>query len=368
MIDSPKPSAPLVVHVLPSDVTSGVQMFAKLLRDRLDGPEVRHRTLTLFDWQRSMLRADHELGYPSGFLRRAGFDPRVIPQLRRKLRTLAPDVVVAHGGEPLKYCGAARPKSSRLVYLKVGSSETEVRRRLHAAWHQRLMRSADRVVVISDDLAAEALTLFGVDAERIVVIPSGRDPDLFHQTNHDSKPVRLLYLSHLTQPKRPLQFVALVRRLVAAHQPVTATMVGDGPLLDEVRDAAANLPIDVLERCDNVPGLLSFSHLLVFPGEAAEEGLPGTYLEAGFSGVPVVTTAVTGASTVIDSGVTGYIVPTDDLDQLVQRTGELVADADRRRAMGDAARSRCLNQFTLDSVADSWSRLLTPTATGHQAR
>lgn len=345
-----------VVHVLPRDMARGAQVFAKALRDRLDGPEARHRTLTLFQAPPGALWPDHELAITPGLLRRAGFDGRAFLALRAKLRELAPDVVVAHGGEPLKYCARGCPAEARLVYYKIGSSRSVAQRRLRSVWHRRLLRSADQVVTISDELAAETATAFGVAPDRLVTIPNGRDPRLYELADHDAVPVRLAYVGHLEAPKRPLWFVEVVRRVVAAHPDVRAVMAGDGPQMDEVRAEAVGLPIDVLGRRDDVTEILASSHVLVSP--SSREGMPGAFIEAGMTSLPVVSTDVAGVGTVLEDGVTGHIVARDDLDKLAERTLELVADAALRRTMGAAARERCLERFTVEAVAARWADLL----------
>ena len=46
------------------------------------------------------------------------------------------------------------------------------------------------------------------------------------------------------------------------------------------------------------------------------EGLPNAVLEAGASGLPVVTTDATGCRDAMSNGMTGYIVPIGDVDGL----------------------------------------------------
>lgn len=334
----------------------GAQVFAKVLRDRLDGADVQHQTLTLFRAPAGALEPDHCLEIRNGVMRRAGLDIRAVLRLQRKLRELAPDVVVAHGGEPLKYCAPAHRSGGKFVYYKIGSSRSVARHHLRSRWHRRLLGTADVVVAISDDLAAEAHDVFGVPSEQIVMIPNGRDAADFRTTDHNATPVQLAFVGQMEGPKRPLWFVEVVRWVAQVHPEVRAVMVGDGPLLDDVRVAAAGLPIDVLGRRNDVPEILATSHVLVSP--SSREGMPGVFIEAGLSAVPVVSTDVAGAGTVLEDGVTGHIVPNADLDELATRTLELAADAGNRRKMGEAARQRCLDRFSLDAVATRWSDLL----------
>lgn len=350
-------SRAVVLHVLPRDLARGAQVFARELRDRLDGDAVQHRTVSLFEGSPAALRPDHRLDHPAGRLRRLGFDPRVVLGLRRLIAEFGPGVIVAHGGESLKYCLAARPRSSKLVYHRIGISQGGLAGP-RLGLHRRLVRSADLVVAVSDDVADEAHTVLGADPARTVVIPNGRDPGPFRPAGHDGPEVRLAFVGHLAPTKRPLQFVEIVRRVAEAVPEVTAVMVGDGPLLGQVREAAGDLPIDVLGRRDDVPAILVRSSVLVVPSAPDGEGMPGVCIEGGLAGLPVVTTDVPGAGTVVDDGETGYVVAPTDLDKLAARTVELAADQALRRRMGEAARRRCLSRFTLETAGRSWSRTL----------
>jgi glycosyltransferase involved in cell wall biosynthesis len=78
----------------------------------------------------------------------------------------------------------------------------------------------------------------------------------------------------------------------------------------------------------------------IFCLPSLEEGLPLTLLQAMASGLPVVATPETGAADLITHGVEGLIVPSGDPLALAGALAELVADPERRRAMGAAARRR----------------------------
>lgn len=356
----PRTPSPRVLHILPSDVGGGAQVAARALRDRLDGPDRSHRTLAIFDLSQGVLAPDYELLCRSGRLRRMGYDPRVARRLKTKLEELAPGVVVAHGAEPLQYCVSAKPRGSRLIYHQIASTDDVLKTRLHTARHRRLVRAADQVVAISEELAAEAMTHFDLDPAKVVVIPNGRDPAHYRCADHRQSPVGLIYQAQMTAPKRPLWFVEVVRRLVDQGHHVEGTMVGDGPLLPQVCQAVGDLPVDVLGRCapTEIPKRLAAAQILVFPGEPSGEGMPGAFVEAGLAGLPVVTTHVPGATTVVRHGTTGWIAPAHDLDRLVAHTAALVADPPQRAEMGMAARDRCLQHFTVDVTANVWSQLI----------
>lgn len=347
-----------VVHILPYDLARGAQRYARALVDNLDSPDDRHLILTLFAAEPVLLRADVELGVPRGRLRRLGVDPRAVSRLRTALREIAPSVVVAHGGEPAKYAALAAPRDLPIVYLSIGSAHPNLRRPLSRALHRFYVGRADVVVAVSSDVAEEARSLHGLPADRVVVIPNGRDADLFRPsgTRRDG-PVRLIFVGHLDAGKRPERFVELVATLRERGVEVEARMVGEGPLAEEIRLAAKAAGVGMLGRRDDVAALLSDSDVLVLTSRPPE-GMPGVLIEAGLSGLPVVTTSVPGSGDVVEDGVTGVLVDVFDFGALVDAVERLVADARLRLEMGRRAREACLQRFTLKVTTARWRGLL----------
>ncbi len=70
------------------------------------------------------------------------------------------------------------------------------------------------------------------------------------------------------------------------------------------------------------------------------EGSPVSLIEAMAAGRPVVATRVGGVPDLVEEGVTGHLVPPGDADALARAMTDLLLDAGRRRAFGQAARAR----------------------------
>lgn len=348
-----------VIHILPFDLARGAQRYARALVDRLDSPEERHLILTLFAADPVLLRADVSLDVPQGRWRRLGLDPRVVLRLRKTLRQLRPEAVVAHGGEPAKYAALAAWRRLPIVYLSIGSAHPRLRRRLSRALHGLYIRRADVVVAVSNDVAEEARSLHGVPRERLVVIPNGRDAAVFRPRDGERRvgPPRLIFVGHLDSGKRPDRFIELVRILGERGVEVEARMVGEGPLADQIRPAAEAAAVGMLGRRDDVADLLADSDILVMTSQPPE-GMPGVLIEAGLSGLAVVSTRIPGSGDVVEDGVTGLLVDIDDWSGLVDAVQHLVGEEQTRVEMGKQARALCLRRFTLEATADAWRKVL----------
>jgi len=82
------------------------------------------------------------------------------------------------------------------------------------------------------------------------------------------------------------------------------------------------------------------------------EGMPTVILEAMACGIPVVTTDVGASREVVEDGVTGFVVPPEDVDALATALGRLIADQGLCRRMGEVARERAVVRFDLERCAD----------------
>ena len=84
------------------------------------------------------------------------------------------------------------------------------------------------------------------------------------------------------------------------------------------------------------------------------EGFPNVVLEAALASVPAITTTATGARDSVVPGVTGWLVETGNVPQLVDVIRACERDRDGVRAAGRAARERALHDFRPTTI---WSGL-----------
>ena len=323
-------------------------------------PDQRHLVVSLFDAPEAALRADIRLGVRSGLLRRAGLDPVAVVRLRRAIRDQHADVVVAHGGEPLKYVVAAAGRTPT-VYYKVGLSSTELSRPSRRRLYRFLAGRATRVVGVSEAIVDQAHDVLDVPRARLSVIPNGRDPSTYHPPTGGetrAEPPLVLFIGQLEPGKRPGLFLDVVEVLRSRALRFDAAVVGDGPLRAGLESRAAALGVEMLGVRTDVPDLLRGASVLLMTSAAATEGMPGVLIEAGLSGIPVVSTRAAGVADVIVDGETGFAVGTDGPADLADQVAALLADAGLRDALGSAARVRCEAGFSVAATAQRWRNVV----------
>lgn len=88
----------------------------------------------------------------------------------------------------------------------------------------------------------------------------------------------------------------------------------------------------------------------IFAMPSRAETWGDVFLEAMAYGLPCVGTTSNAMPEIIDHGVTGFVVPPDDISSLAAHLEKLLTDASLRERMGAAGRARVESRFTWDQV------------------
>jgi glycosyltransferase involved in cell wall biosynthesis len=357
-----------VLHVVATGQRRGAEMFASdLVRalDALGGHEQRVVILrgpwpTEVDYEAPVrpLRVD---GSRIPGLR---MDGATLSHLWRELRRFRPAIVHAHGGEAFKYSSFASAwTGARVVYRRIGTAPEAIRHGPRRATHAALLRRAHRIVAVAETVRRETVETFGVPAARVLTIPRGIDPRRLEPARGadevrdelgiaSSAPVAIS-VGALSPEKDPIAHVELCAKLVGCLPDLAYLIAGDGPMRGEVEAAVRSHGLDghvrVLGLRTDVGDLLGASDLLVLASRT--EGMPGCVIEAGMSGVPVVSFGLAGVPEVIEHGVTGFVVHPGDHAALAERALQVLENATLRRSMGRAAAERCRRSFDIGPIA-----------------
>ncbi len=89
----------------------------------------------------------------------------------------------------------------------------------------------------------------------------------------------------------------------------------------------------------------------VYVQPSLSEAFPLPVLEAMAAGLPVVASRVGGIPEAVQDGQTGLLVPPGSAPALAEALLALLADQDRRRALGAAGRQRALEAYPWDVIA-----------------
>lgn len=301
-------------------------------------------------------------GVPDGPLRRL----RATWSLRTRVGAFAPDVVVAHGGEPLRLAAAAGlGRHARLVYVRVSAVPPVLRTRARMASLRAAYARADAVVAVSDSLRRELVREFGLEPERVRVIRNGRLPPprpsseeriaLRREFGAGPADVLAVWVGRFVPEKDPLAAVALARQLSSSVSELRMAMIGDGPLKEEAARAAEGFGNVTMSpaRADS-PSAIAAADVVV--STSRTEGAPGVFVEALLAGVPVVTPDSGGVRDVVTDGENGIVVPPGDLDALAEAVSSLALDPLLRSRLADGA-TRDGAAFDIRRISDEYDDL-----------
>jgi glycosyltransferase involved in cell wall biosynthesis len=219
-----------------------------------------------------------------------------------------------------------------------------------------LFRDAAAVVAVSHAMRRRLIEL-GAPPEKVHRNPYGVDCTAFGGADPAAVGPRFLAVGRFCEKKAPtltLRAFAAVRRACPGAR---LRMIGFGPLLDPCIELASELGIadavDFLGACP--PAVVQeemrqarcfVQHSVVAP-DGDSEGTPVAILEAGASGLPVVSTRHAGIPDVVLEGTTGFLVAEGDVAAMADRMLRLAQDPALAAAFGRAARERIESEFSM---------------------
>lgn len=199
----------------------------------------------------------------------------------------------------------------------------------------------------------------GVDATRIVVIPSGVEPQPA-TPNRDGLPAeRLLVLcaAAFVEHKGHRHLLDAWRLVEDRGVPATLLLAGSGDLEPALRTQAKSLDlhhVQFLGWRDDLPRLWAAVDVAVMA--SLEEGLGTALIDAQLAGLPVVATTAGGIPEVVADGLSGLLAPPADPEALAQRLLRVLADPSLRTQLSAGARAHA-NGFLASSMVAKYQAL-----------
>lgn len=286
-----------------------------------------------------------------------------IPAICRSKR---PDISIAFFGipsGPVSYFMSLLCKVPYIVSLRGGDVpgfqpyDLKLYHTLTAPVIHYLWKRASAVVANSLGLAS----LAGLSAPDVPVdvIPNGVDTAAFRPSEPPrmAGPIRLLFVGRLTRQKGLDVLIQALDKLEPGNG-VSLTIVGDGPLMDDLRNQARSLGIaDSIEfkgwlSRDLLPDEYRKHDVFVLPSR--DEGMPNVLLEAMASGLPAVATDIAGNNELVREGATGLLIPPNDADLLCSALAKLKDNPDLIAKMGKTARVLARDKYSWTSVAQAY--------------
>ena len=208
-----------------------------------------------------------------------------------------------------------------------------------------------------------------IRTDRIAVVPNGTDCDRLPSTRGPSKEaLSVVFLGNHLKFKGIVDVVAIAAEATSARTDVRFRFAGrwtDDPICGAsaseieaectsiIRQSGRPESFEFLGELDReqVCAFLGSADILMLP--SYQEGLPLVLLEAMAAGIPVITSRHVGAiDDVVVDGVTGLLVTPGDRVGLRAALESLLANGELRTRMGQAARERCVVEYSQGAWAE----------------
>lgn len=330
---------------------SGAERMAVYLADSLQ--QRGHRVVFACKRNEPMLEALDERGIEARVLPISGKANLLAPLvLAWHARTVGADVIHTH----LSTAGLWGSMAGQIAEIPVVAH-------VHALNEKTCFMLADLMVTCSEGVRQHLLDQ-GVAPWKVRVLYNGLDPTRFEglPTREQMRaelelppdaPV-IAEVAHLSPKKGQRYLIEATALLRRAFPDLICVLVGEGDDADSLRRLAADLGVSDAVRLlgyrDDAPAVMRAMDVVVLPS-IAKEGLGVALIEAGFLGIPVVGSDAPGIREVIADGETGLLAPPADAEGLAAAIATVLSDPERARRMGERARARVYDMFTLDQMA-----------------
>ncbi|MGH9441612.1 MAG: glycosyltransferase family 4 protein [Thermoanaerobaculia bacterium] len=234
------------------------------------------------------------------------------------------------------------------------------------SWRLR-ERRADRIVAVTREVSRRLyegtplqskvrVILNGVDESRFV--PRASNPLLRSELGVPAEAGLFACVASLSPYKGQIQLLVALAVAKGKGTPLHVAFVGRDIAAGEIQKWAAELGVadraHFLGHREEIPAILAGCDGLVLT--SPREGCSNAVLEAMSCGVPVVVSA-NGAEELVEDGKDGFVVPVGEYGTLLDRLSRLAADAALRKRLGEAARQKVLEKFTLSRMARDYESL-----------
>jgi glycosyltransferase involved in cell wall biosynthesis len=267
------------------------------------------------------------------------------------------DLLIKASGMPLVATIHHPLRIDRLNTVRQAKTLTEKIRwiKFYPFFMQELVaRRIDRIITGSRNSQLSVAEAFRLPEERVSVIYDGVDTDVFCPREAPRKPNSILYVGNSDDRNKGARYLLEALGRLKDRLEFQLTVV-DRPVAKLVPRLAAELGIQsrvsLLGRVsrDDLVRLYNEHQILVSPSLYEGFGLPAA--EAMACGTPVVATTAGAFPEVIEDGVSGLLTTPGDSEALAREIEGLLANSERRRQLGIAARQRIIDRFSWRETA-----------------
>ena len=305
-------------------------------------------------------------------------DPITLFQLYRFIRGKEYDIVHTHTGK----AGVLGRLAARMAGVPVivhglhGSMDARnpILDRIYTHLDRFTGRFTDNFISVGEDLKNKYLDLGVGNPEDYTIIHSGMNLNKFREAGDMGKkeigakrrelgvPEGAVVLGKVAglEPRKGHKYlIEAAEKIIQHREDVFFLFVGDGWYREQIEDMVGEVGIEenVLFTGfrEDIEEVMACFDIFVFT--SLWEGLPQVLVQAAAVGLPIVTFQVEGAGEVVEDGVNGFIVPSKDVGQLVEKTSFLIENKDKAKQMGQKGPDRIGDRWSIETMQEQTAEL-----------
>lgn len=175
------------------------------------------------------------------------------------------------------------------------------------------------------------------------------------QALHTCKDKKIVSVGRLVPQKNQKMLIDVFAQIHKDFPDYTLTIYGEGNCREELESQIKDLR---LEGVVNLPGNKKniydhISNAELFVLSSNYEGMPNALIEAMCLGLPVISTAVSGTSDLIEDGVNGKVVPVADKEQMIEAVRHVLSNTEIQNQYATNA-VKINDKLKVDIVMEEW--------------
>ncbi|MBD3379952.1 MAG: glycosyltransferase [Candidatus Omnitrophica bacterium] len=282
-----------------------------------------------------------------------------ILELREIIRGKGVSIVHGNGSRAQFYSSCAVRGTGASLVWHVRESKKDVR-----LYDRFLMRSADRVIFVSEKAARDRFSDRELDKRKTSIVYNGVDTERLVRDKAGGEKTRrkfgigekdvLLGIVALIEPLKGHDILLQALALLRKKEPGVKLLVNGKTVNERFRKALEKAVAETgLEGAvifggyeEDITNVLSALDIFVLPSR--REGFSRALIEAMSCSLPVVASSVGGNMEAVKDRVSGLLVPYGDPEALAEALLELVSDPGAAREMGAKGRKRAEELFSIE--------------------
>jgi glycosyltransferase involved in cell wall biosynthesis len=210
----------------------------------------------------------------------------------------------------------------------------------------------------------------GINSNRIKVIYRGRDTGNYNAWNPPASKGKFIWMciGRLIPQKGYDILLKAFFELKKVNPNIQLRIIGEGPLRNELERLIKelNLQGEVFLDGNKPLGWKNLYEANAFVLPSVSEGFSGALIEALITGIPIVASDIPMNIEAISPGKDAYIFRSKDYQHLYEKMQALMYEYEEASKLGKLMRSRAIDNYDIQQVADAYEKTLETVVYGKQ--